>query len=115
MCASQRQLSGVKKNKTVLWECYWDNPNCPLGEKKNEKNWLFTERSLLQDCCYKIADVPVKEFQRKKYLSVPEKGTIEQIDDIDDVAEMESDDEQLTAAVVVKGVVKAVLSCQEYL
>ena len=46
---------------------------------------------------------------------MPEKGTIEQIDDIDDAAEMESDDEQLTAAVVVKGVVKAVLSCQEYL
>ena len=44
-----------------------------------------------------------------------EKGTIEHIDDIDDVAEMESDDEQLTAAVVAKGAVKAVLSRQEYL
>ena len=37
-------------------------------------------------CCYKIADVPGKEFQEKRYLSVPEKGTIEHIDDIDDVA-----------------------------
>ena len=114
MCASQRQLSGVKKTRLYCGNAT-GTIRIVLWEKKNEKNWLFTERSLLQDCCYKIADVPVKEFQRKKYLSVPEKGTIEQIDDIDDVAEMESDDEQLTAAVVVKGVVKAVLSCQEYL
>ena len=115
MCASQRQLSGVKKKQDCIVGMLLGQSELSFGRKKNEKNWLFTERSLLQDCCYKIADVPVKEFQGKKYLSMPEKGTIEQIDDIDDVAEMESDDEQLTAAVVVKGVVKAVLSCLEYL
>ena len=40
----------------------------------------------------------VKEFQVKKHLLLP---TVEHIDDIGDVAEMESDDEQLTVAVVV--------------
>ena len=69
---------------------------------------------LQEDRCYKVADVYVKEFQGKKYLSVPEKGTIEDIDEIDDVVEVDSDDERPTAA-VVEGVVKAVLSCEEYL
>ena len=45
---------------------------------------------------------------------MPEKGSIQHIDDIDDVAEMESD-EELAAAAVVEGVVNAVLSCEEYL
>lgn len=43
---------------------------------------------------------------------MPEKGTIVHIDDIDDVAEMESDGEWVT---VVEGVVNAILSCEEYL
>ena len=57
----------------------------------------------------------VKEFQGKKYLSVPDKCTIKDIDEIENVAEMDSDDERPTAATVVEGVVKAVLSCEEYL
>ena len=57
----------------------------------------------------------VKEFQGKKYLSVPDKCTIEDIDEINEVAEMDSNDERPTAAAVVEGVVKAVLSCEEYL
>ena len=44
----------------------------------------------------------VKEFQVKKHLLLP---TVEHIDDIGDVAEMESDDEQLTVA-VAKGLWK---------
>ena len=57
----------------------------------------------------------VKEFQGKKYLSVPDRCTIKDINEIDDIAEMDSDDEWPTAATVVEGVVKAVLSCEEYL
>ena len=86
--------------------CNWDNSNCPLVEKIG---------SLQEDRCYKVENVHVKKFQRKKYLSVPDKCTIEDIDEIDNVAEMDSDDERSTAATVVEGVVKAVLSCEEYL
>ena len=71
---------------------------------------IVATRLLLQDCRCACERIP-----REEVLSVSEKGTIEHIDDIDDVAEMESDDEQLTAAVVAKGAVKAVLSRQEYL
>jgi len=70
--------------------------------------------SLQQDSCYKIAVAHIKVEQGKKYLSVPEKGSIQHINDIDDVAEMESD-EELAAAAVVEGVVNAVLSCEECL
>ena len=68
-----------------------------------------------EDRCYKVENVHIKEFQGKKYLSVPDKCTIKDIDEIDNVAEMDSDDERPTAATVVEGVVKAVLSCEEYL
>ena len=60
---------------TCCGGCYWDDPNCPFGEKIG--------------CSQQVADVYVKDFQGKNYLSVPEKGTIVHIDDIDDVAEME--------------------------
>ena len=43
---------------------------------------------LQEDRCYKVENVHVKEFQGKKYLSVPDKCAIEDIDEIDDVAEM---------------------------
>ena len=43
---------------------------------------------------------------------MPEKGTIVHIDDIDDVAEMESDGEWV---IVGEGVMNALLSCEEYL
>ena len=55
----------------------------------------------------KIGDAHVKVFQGKKYLLMPEKGTIQHISD--DVTEMESD-EKLAAVVFLK----AVLSCNEY-
>lgn len=48
----------------------------------------------------------IKKFQGKKHLLLP---TVEHIDDIGDVAEMESDDEQLTVAVL------GCESCEEYL
>ena len=70
---------------------------------------------LQEDRCYKVENVHIKEFQGKKYLSVPNKCTIEDIDEIDNVAEMDSDDKRPTAATVVEGVVKAVLGCEEYL
>ena len=88
---------------------------CVVGNATETIRIVLWEKKigcLQQDRCYKVADVHVKEFQGKKYLSVPEKGTIQYIDD---VAEMDSDDERLTAAAVVKGVVKAVLSCEEHL
>ena len=77
--------------------------------------WEKKISCLQEDRCYKVENVHVKEFQGKKYLSVPDKCTIEDIDEIDDVAEMDSDDERPTAATVVEGVVKAVLSCEEYI
>ena len=54
---------------------------------------LLTARSLLQGCRYARQRIPSEET-----LLLP---TVEHIDDIGDVAEMESDDEQLTVAVVV--------------
>ena len=58
-----------------------------FGRKKKKRNKLAVYRKIAATrCCYKIADVPGKEFQEKRYLSVPEKDTIEHIDDIDDVA-----------------------------
>jgi len=51
----------------------------------------------------------VKLFQGKKYLSVPQKGTFENINDIIDVCEMDTD-EEIAAAVVFEGFVKVVLS-----
>ena len=99
---------GMPVNQTGEYHgrCNWDDSNCPLEEKIG---------CLQEDRCYKAENVHVKEFQGKKYLSVPDKCTIEDINEIDDVAEMDSDDEQPTAATVVEGVVKAVLSCEEYL
>ena len=76
--------------------CNWDDPKCPLGVK----NWLFTE-----DRCYKVENVHVKEFQGKKYLSAPDKCTIQDINEIEDAAEMDSDEEWATAAAVVEGFV----------
>ena len=57
-----------------------------FGRKKKMKKLAVYRKIAATRCCYKIADVPGKEFQEKRYLSVPEKGTIEHIDDIDDVA-----------------------------
>ena len=89
MCASQRQLSGVKKKKKKRLYCgnATGTIRIVLWEKKKKRKKLAVHRKIAATrCCYKIADVPGKEFQEKRYLSVPEKGTIEHIDDIDDVA-----------------------------
>ena len=90
---------------------------CVLGDATGTIQIVLWEQkigSLQQDICYKIADAHIKVYQGSKYLSMSEKGSIQHIDDIDDVAEMESD-EELAAAAVVEGVVNAVLSCEEYL
>ena len=73
--ASQRQLVRVNKKGMCCGECYCDDLICPLGGK----NWLLTARSLLQDYRCERERIPKEE------IPVPEKGTIEQIDDIDDV------------------------------
>ena len=57
-CTSQRQLAGVNKTRMCCGQCYWDNPNCPLGEK----NWLFTARSLLQGCRCARERIPGEEI-----------------------------------------------------
>ena len=68
------------KIRIVLWE---------------KKKWFFTGRSVLQGW-----ERACKKFHGNKYLSVPNKCTIEDIDKIDDVVEMDSDHEWPTVTSV---------------
>ena len=58
-----------------------------------------------------MVNVTVWVYQGVKYLSVSETSTIEEIDDIGDVADINSDEELATAA---KGFICAVVSCDHY-
>ena len=90
--------------------------DCIVGDATGTSRLVLWEENvgaLQADKCYKITDAHVKLFQGKKYLSVPQKGTFENIDDIIDVCEMDTDKE-IAAAVVFEGFVEVVLSCEEY-
>ena len=68
MCASQRQLSGVKKKKKkdCIVGMLLGQSELSFGrKKKNEKNWLFTERSLLQDAATRLQMCLGKNSKRR--------------------------------------------------
>ena len=87
--SSQREVARVNKVRMCHGGSYRDYSNCSLeGE--------------LSVVCSKIAATRSQMRTSREYLSVPEKGSIQHNNDIDDVAEMESD-EELAATAVVKG------------
>lgn len=70
---------------------------------------MLAEGLQLQNCpCYS-ASLP-----RGEILSVSESCNIKEIDDIGDVANIESDEELATAAKVIKRFIRAVVSCDHY-
>lgn len=63
--------------------------------------WQSNVGRLKKDCSYRIVNVTV--YQGVKYLSVFETSNIEEIEDIGDVADIDSDEELATAAKVIEG------------
>ena len=76
--------------------------------------WQSNVGRLKKDGSYRIVNVTVRVYQGVKYLSVSESSAIEEIDDIGDVADIESNEELTTAAKVIKGYIHAVVSCNHY-
>ena len=76
--------------------------------------WQSDVGALKEEQSYKIVDATVRLYQGVRYLSCSESCKIEEIDDIGDVAEIDSDEELSKSAKVITGYIKAVVSCEHY-
>ncbi len=75
--------------------------------------WEDVIKVLEVDCTYKLRDVTVRSFNQAKYVSLGERATIEEVDDIGEVVnEVEAD--SVGGAKVVKGEIVGVVGCDTY-